>query len=62
MEAVFVETERKPDLEGVVRTMKEFKGNKIRGLDLPTAPAKPIIVRREADRPQTRLDRMEGVG
>ena len=57
-----METERRPDVEEVVRAMEEFKGNKIRGLDLPTAPAKPIIVRREADRPQTRLDRMEGGG
>ena len=31
-------------------------------LGLPTAPEKPLIVRREEDRPQPRLDRMAGRG
>ncbi|MEM4441312.1 MAG: aspartate-semialdehyde dehydrogenase [Ignisphaera sp.] len=60
--AVFVETEKKADVENVMKIMEEFKNNKIRGLDLPTAPKKPIVVRREQDRPQPRLDRMEGNG
>jgi aspartate-semialdehyde dehydrogenase len=31
-------------------------------LNLPTAPARPIVVRDEPDRPQPRLDRDEGNG
>lgn len=60
--AVFVETEKKADVENVVKALEEFKNNKIKNLELPTAPTKPIIVRREQDRPQPRLDRMEGKG
>lgn len=62
MEAVFVETKTKASVDDVIKAMEEFRGNKIRGLNLPSAPAKPIVVRREKDRPQTRLDRMEGNG
>jgi len=61
-EAVFVETERDVDIENLVKSMEEFKTNKIRGLGLPTAPERPIVVRREIDRPQPRFDRMEGGG
>jgi len=42
--------------------MEIYRGNKIKGLNLPTAPEKPIIIRREIDRPQPRFDRMEGNG
>jgi len=61
MEAVFVEPKREADPESVVNAMKRFVGEPQR-LKLPTAPVKPIVVRREEDRPQTRLDRMEGGG
>lgn len=61
-EAVFVETERDVVIEDLVKSMEEFKTNKIRGLGLPTAPERPIVVRREIDRPQPRFDRMEGGG
>ncbi|MCC6016395.1 MAG: aspartate-semialdehyde dehydrogenase [Desulfurococcaceae archaeon] len=60
--AVFVELGRVVDVEEVIKALEEFKDNKIRGMGLPTAPEKPIIVRREPDRPQPRLDRMEGNG
>ncbi len=61
--AVFVELEKKPrNLEEVINVMETFKNNKIKGLGLPTAPEKPVIVRREVDRPQPRLDRLEGNG
>ncbi|WP_440059235.1 aspartate-semialdehyde dehydrogenase [Thermogladius sp. 4427co] len=61
--AVFAELEKKnAAIEDIVRAMEEFKGNKIKGLNLPTQPEKPIIVRRELDRPQPRLDRYEGRG
>jgi len=61
MEAVFVELKREADSESVVGAMEGFVGEPQR-LKLPTAPAKPVIVRHEEDRPQTRLDRMEGGG
>ncbi|MEM4789229.1 MAG: aspartate-semialdehyde dehydrogenase [Ignisphaera sp.] len=60
--AVFVETFRRVEVEEVIKAMEEFRSNKIKGLNLPTAPNKPIIVRREPDRPQPRLDRLVGNG
>lgn len=60
--ATFVELEKKASVEDVVEAMSSFKSNKIRGLGLPTAPEKPVIVRRETDRPQPRFDRLEGNG
>jgi aspartate-semialdehyde dehydrogenase len=41
--------------------MSKFAGEPQK-LKLPSAPAKPIVVRKEEDRPQVRLDRMEGGG
>lgn len=61
MEAVFVELKREAEPESVVATMENFVGEPQK-LKLPTAPEKPVVVRREEDRPQTRLDRMEGNG
>ena len=61
MEAVFVEPKRGADPESVMAAMEKFVGEPQK-LGLPTAPAKPVVVRREEDRPQTRLDRMEGGG
>jgi len=61
IEAVFVELKREADPASVVDAMERFVGEPQR-LKLPTAPAKPVVVRREEDRPQTRLDRMEGEG
>jgi len=60
---VFAELARKPgSIEEVVKVLEEFSGNKIKGLGLPSAPSRPIVVRREADRPQPRLDRWESGG
>lgn len=61
MEAVFVELKRDADPDSVAAAMESFAGEPQR-LKLPTAPAKPVVVRLEEDRPQTRLDRMEGGG
>lgn len=61
MEAVFVELKREAEPESVVAAMENFVGEPQK-LKLPTAPEKPVVVRREEDRPQTRLDRMEGNG
>ncbi len=63
LESVFLELRRKPSsLEEVSRVLSTFKTNKIKGLGLPTAPNRPVVVRTERDRPQPRLDRMEGNG
>jgi len=61
MMAVFVELKRNADPDSVVAAMESFVGEPQK-LKLPTAPAKPVVVRREENRPQTRLDRMEGGG
>jgi len=61
--AVFAELVRKPgSVEEAIKAMEEFRSNKIKGLGLPSAPSRPIVVRREVDRPQPRLDRWEGNG
>ncbi len=63
LESVYIEFEHEVTVEDVVHAFEEFnRRNKISGLDLPTAPPKPIVVREEVDRPQPRLDRMEGNG
>ncbi len=61
MEAVFVEPKGETDPESVMDAMQKFVGEPQK-LRLPTAPAKPVVVKSEEDRPQTRLDRMEGGG
>jgi aspartate-semialdehyde dehydrogenase len=61
MEAVFVELKREADPDSIVTAMENFVGEPQK-LGLPTAPEKPVVVRREEDRPQTRLDRLEGGG
>jgi len=61
MEAVFAELKREADPDSVITAMENFVGEPQK-LRLPTAPEKPVVVRREEDRPQTRLDRMEGGG
>ena len=61
LEAVSVELGRPATVEEAIAALEGFAGD-VAGLALPTAPARPIVVRREADRPQTRLDRDEGGG
>ena len=61
LEAVSVELERPAAPEAAVAAFEAFEGD-VAGLSLPTAPARPILVRRERDRPQTRLDRDAGGG
>jgi aspartate-semialdehyde dehydrogenase len=50
-----------PDFSEVTETLRSFRALP-QELGLPTAPAYPIIVRAEPDRPQTRLDRDAGGG
>jgi len=61
LEAVFVSTKKKAEPNAVAEAMENFVGEP-QELKLPSAPEKPVIVTWEKDRPQTRLDRMEGKG
>ena len=56
LEAVSVELGRPATPEQAVEALRAFRGE-IAGDALPSAPATPIVVRDEPDRPQTRLDR-----
>lgn len=61
LEAVFLETKKKATSEDIVNVMRGFSGEPQK-LRLPSAPSKPIIIRKENNRPQPRLDRMAGGG
>lgn len=61
MEAVFIKTKSEVDPESVVAAMEKFVGEPQK-LKLPTAPVNPVVVKHIENRPQTRLDRMEGGG
>jgi aspartate-semialdehyde dehydrogenase len=61
MESVFVKLDENPTLDEVEETFKRFKGEPQK-LKLPSAPENPIVVRKEQNRPQPRLDRNEGKG
>ncbi len=56
METASIEFIEKAPLDAVRRALAEFCAEP-QALKLPTAPAHPIIVREEVDRPQPRLDR-----
>ncbi|MCL4396260.1 MAG: aspartate-semialdehyde dehydrogenase [Chloroflexi bacterium] len=56
LETASVEFVDKPAMEDVRRALAEFCGEP-QQLNLPMAPAHPIVVRDEIDRPQPRLDR-----
>jgi aspartate-semialdehyde dehydrogenase len=52
---------RKPSVEEAVAVLEGFQAPpQVR--ELPSAPAQPVVVRREADRPQPRRDRDAGKG
>src|SRR2546422_530607 len=61
IEAVFAKTRSAATPSEIVKAMREFMGTP-QQLKLPSAPPHPIIVRKEEDRPQTRLDVDEGNG
>ncbi len=56
LETAAVELIEKAPLDAVRRALAEFSAEP-QALKLPTAPAHPIVVRDEVDRPQPRLDR-----
>jgi aspartate-semialdehyde dehydrogenase len=55
-----IETEQPVTPEAAVEALDAWRSPLVAGL--PTAPAQPVVVMREANRPQTRLDRMTGNG
>jgi len=59
LESVYLETES--PIKEPEQVFDSFTGIPQR-LKLPSAPKKPIVLRKEEDRPQPRLDRMEGKG
>ncbi len=59
LESVYLETDEQ--IKEPEKMFESFSGVP-QELDLPSAPKKPIVVRKENDRPQPRLDRMEGKG
>lgn len=61
MECVSVEFEKKPSLEEIAAALAGFQSLP-QELKLPSAPARPVVVRDERDRPQPRLDRDAGDG
>jgi len=61
LEAIFVKPVSPASPEQAIQAMRNFESTPQK-LKLPTAPANPIVVRDEADRPQTRLDVDEGKG
>src|SRR5213594_1404966 len=61
LEAIFVKPVSPASPEQAIQAMRNFESTPQK-LKLPTAPANPIVVRDEPDRPQTRLDVDEGKG
>jgi aspartate-semialdehyde dehydrogenase len=61
LESVFVKLDRNPTVEEVTDAFEKFTGEPQR-LKLPSAPEHPIVVRKEANRPQPRFDRDAGNG
>jgi aspartate-semialdehyde dehydrogenase len=61
LESVFVKLESEPSVQEVEEAFSQFKGEPQK-LKLPSAPANPIVVRKEPNRPQPRYDRNESKG
>ena len=60
LECVSIETEKKPSIDEIILTLKEF--NPLKDLNLPSSPPQPIIVKEEENRPQPKYDRDLGKG
>ena len=59
--ALSIKFRKKPSVEDAKQVLEDFRGP-AEVQEMPTTPAQPIIVRREADRPQPRRDREAGNG
>jgi aspartate-semialdehyde dehydrogenase len=58
LEAVTLESDRRPALREIVRAWERF--DPLSGRGLPTSPHPPVVVRTESDRPQPLRDRWAG--
>jgi len=54
-ECVSVKLTKKTDVDEIIKSMKNF--NPLRSLNLPSSPKNPIVVMKEENRPQPKLDR-----
>lgn len=54
-ECVSVKLSKNVTINDITNVFENF--NPLKGLNLPMAPSKPIVIKREEDRPQPRLDR-----
>lgn len=61
LESLFVKMDQDPSIEQIEAAFEDFKGAP-QLLKLPSAPAQPIIIRHEKNRPQPRVDRNAGNG
>jgi aspartate-semialdehyde dehydrogenase len=61
LESIFVKLDKEPSIEEIEEAFANFKGEPQK-LKLPSAPEDPIVVRKEANRPQPRYDRYAGNG
>jgi aspartate-semialdehyde dehydrogenase len=61
LESIFVKLNQTPSIEEVEAAFTNFKGEPQK-IKLPSAPAQPIVVRHEKNRPQPRYDRDAGCG
>ncbi len=59
LEAVFIRSKSIPTAEEISRTLSGFRA-KPQKLKLPSAPERPVIVLKERNRPQPKLDSMAG--
>ncbi len=60
LECVSIEMEKKPSIDELTLTLKDF--NPLKGLNLPFSPPQPILVKKEENRPQPKYDRDLGKG
>jgi len=60
LECVSIGLEKKATIEGLMKCITEF--NPLKGLNLPSAPDPPIIIKEDENRPQPRFDRDYGKG
>jgi len=59
--ALSVKFRNKPSVEDAIQILEDFRGP-AEVQQMPTAPARPILVRKDTDRPQPRRDREAGNG
>jgi aspartate-semialdehyde dehydrogenase len=60
LECISIEMEKKPSIDELLLTLKEF--NPLKELNLPFSPPQPIIIKEEDNRPQPLYDRGLGKG